>query len=99
MNWRNLYGAGVPGEIEPDAGSVLQMFRIRAGRRPDAPQLHYFGTTLDRAAVDRLSDALAAGLERRGVGPATASRSPCRTRPSASSPSSPCGSCARRSSR
>ncbi|GGU91555.1 long-chain-fatty-acid--CoA ligase [Actinomadura cremea] len=68
MNWRELYGAGVPDEIRPDAGSVLQLFRIRTAERPDAPQLHYFGTTLDRAATDRLSDALAAGLERRGVG-------------------------------
>ncbi|WP_026403481.1 class I adenylate-forming enzyme family protein [Actinomadura rifamycini] len=68
MNWRELYGAGVPDEIAPDAGSVLELFRIRTAERPDAPQLHYFGTTLDRAATDRLSDALAAGLERRGVG-------------------------------
>ncbi|QFG22471.1 class I adenylate-forming enzyme family protein [Actinomadura sp. WMMB 499] len=68
MNWRKLYGAGVPGEIHPDAGSVLQLFRIRLGRRPDAPLLHYFGTTFDHADTDRLSDALAAGLERRGVG-------------------------------
>ena len=68
-HWRRLYGAGVPGEIGPEAGSVVELFRRRAAERPDAPQLHYFGTTLDRAGADRLSDALAAGLERRGVGP------------------------------
>ncbi|WP_026402044.1 class I adenylate-forming enzyme family protein [Actinomadura rifamycini] len=68
MNWRELYGPGVPGEIAPEAGDVVALFRRRAAERPDAPQLHYFGTTLDRAATDRLSDALAAGLERRGVG-------------------------------
>ncbi|MEO3827893.1 AMP-binding protein [Actinomadura sp. B10D3] len=66
--WRSLYGEGVPGEIEIEGGSVVELFRRRAAERPDAPQLHYFGATLDRAATDRLSDALAAGLEKRGVG-------------------------------
>ncbi|NDU76808.1 AMP-binding protein [Actinomadura sp. DSM 109109] len=67
-HWRELYGAGVPGEIEPEAGGVVGLFRRRVAERPDAPQLHYFGATIDRAGTDRLSDALAAGLERRGVG-------------------------------
>jgi long-chain acyl-CoA synthetase len=66
--WQALYAPGVPGEIELEADSVVELFRRRVAERPDAPQLHYFGTTLDRAEVDRLSDAFAAGLERRGVG-------------------------------
>ncbi|MCP9967946.1 AMP-binding protein [Actinomadura madurae] len=66
--WRSLYGEGVPGEIEVEGGSVVELFRRRAAERPDAPQLHYFGATLDRAGTDRLSDALAAGMEKRGVG-------------------------------
>ncbi|MGI5205055.1 AMP-binding protein [Spirillospora sp. CA-108201] len=66
--WRSLYGAGVPEEIDVRAENVVEMFRRRVADRPDAPQLHYFGATLDRAETDRLSDAFAAGLERRGVG-------------------------------
>ncbi|GLY85378.1 class I adenylate-forming enzyme family protein [Actinoallomurus iriomotensis] len=66
--WQALYGPGVPGEIDVEADSVVELFRRRVAERPGAPQLHYFGTTLDRAEVDRLSDAFAAGLERRGVG-------------------------------
>lgn len=66
--WQTLYGEGVPGEIDPGPENVVEMFRRHAAARPDAPQLHYFGATLDRAGTDRLSDAFAAGLESRGVG-------------------------------
>jgi long-chain acyl-CoA synthetase len=66
--WQALYGSGVPDEIGIEADSVVELFRRRVAERPDAPQLHYFGTTLDRAEVDRLGAAFAAGLQRRGVG-------------------------------
>jgi long-chain acyl-CoA synthetase len=66
--WQSLYGDGVPGRIDVGSETVVRLFRRHAAERPDAPQLHYYGATLDRAATDRLSDALAAGLERRGVG-------------------------------
>ena len=35
----------------------------------DAPCLHFYGRTLSRGEVDQLSDALAVGLQRRGVKP------------------------------
>ena len=38
------------------------MFQASVAAHPDAPLIHYFGTTLSVADVDRASDALAAAL-------------------------------------
>ena len=45
------------------------MFRASVAAHPDAPLVHYFGTTLSVADVDRASDALAAALVADGFAP------------------------------
>jgi long-chain acyl-CoA synthetase len=42
--------------------TALDMFRSAVGRRPDLPLLRYFGRDLTATDVDRVTDALAAGL-------------------------------------
>lgn len=65
--WRSLYDPDVPGDVEAEPGGMVGMFARRVAQSPDAPQLHYFGTTLTRADVDRRSAALAGGFSRLGV--------------------------------
>jgi long-chain acyl-CoA synthetase len=66
--WRALYGP-VPATIVPTSKTGLDMFRAMARRNREAPLVHYFDQTLTVDEVDRLSDGLAAGLQRRGVLP------------------------------
>ncbi|MEA2254345.1 MAG: long-chain acyl-CoA synthetase, partial [Solirubrobacteraceae bacterium] len=67
--WLARYGEGQPADIEPEHESALAMFQATARRLPDAPAIHYFDATLTHRDVDELSDALAAALAARGVGP------------------------------
>jgi long-chain acyl-CoA synthetase len=64
--WLAQYRAGTPHDIPVDGeggfASALAMFEATAAAHADAPLIHYAGTTLTVADVDRMSDALAAGL-------------------------------------
>jgi long-chain acyl-CoA synthetase len=57
----------VPADIQPAADTALAMFRATAARGGDAPLLYYFDRALTLAECDALSDALAVGLQQRGV--------------------------------
>jgi long-chain acyl-CoA synthetase len=66
--WLDLY-RDVPQAIRPTSDTALAMFRATVARNPRAPLVHYFEQKLTAGECDALSDALAAGLERRGVLP------------------------------
>jgi long-chain acyl-CoA synthetase len=71
--WLAQYRAGTPTDIplggEGGFASALAMFAATAAAHPGAPLIHYAGTTLSVADVDRMSDALAAGLVADGFAP------------------------------
>jgi long-chain acyl-CoA synthetase len=67
--WLALYDEGLPADIDADYANCLEMFAAAVERAPERPLVHYFGTTLTVADVDRLSDGLAVALRRFGVGP------------------------------
>jgi long-chain acyl-CoA synthetase len=58
---------GLPPTIAPKTETALEMFRATAARDPGAPLAHYFERSLTFTECDRLSDALAVALQRRGV--------------------------------
>src|SRR3954452_17633022 len=64
--WLAQYRAGTPPDIpvggEGGVASALAMFEATAAAHPDAPLIHYAGTTLTVTDVDRMSSALATGL-------------------------------------
>jgi long-chain acyl-CoA synthetase len=64
--WLDLY-RGLPPTIAPKTETALEMFRATAARDPGAPLAHYFERSLTFRECDRLSDALAVALQRRGV--------------------------------
>jgi long-chain acyl-CoA synthetase len=64
--WLALYPAGSPTDIEVEHDTALAMFENAVRRSPDAALLQYFDATLTVRQVDELTDALAAGLQRRG---------------------------------
>jgi long-chain acyl-CoA synthetase len=66
--WLGSYEPGLPGEIEPEYASALELFRATARAHGARPFIHYFASTITFAEADRLSDALAAGLRGLGVG-------------------------------
>jgi long-chain acyl-CoA synthetase len=60
--WLALYEEGQPADYEIEFDNALDMFRAGLARDPDGDALKYFDGTLSRQELDRLSDALAAGL-------------------------------------
>jgi long-chain acyl-CoA synthetase len=66
--WLGLY-RNVPPTIQPASDTALAMFAATLARDPAAPLVHYFDRTLTAADCDALSDALAVGLQERGVEP------------------------------
>jgi long-chain acyl-CoA synthetase len=60
--WLALYEEGQPADYEIEFDNALEMFRAGLARDPDGDALKYFDGTLSRQELDRLSDALAAGL-------------------------------------
>ncbi|MCC7122644.1 MAG: AMP-binding protein [Gammaproteobacteria bacterium] len=66
--WLAQYSPGVPPDIQPEFPDALSMFRRALERDPQRALLHYFDASLTTGEVDRLSDALAAGLAARGIG-------------------------------
>jgi len=71
--WLARYRAETPSDI-PVSGeggfeSALAMFQASVAAHPDAALIHYVGTTMSVAEVDRASDALAVALVADGVAP------------------------------
>ena len=69
LPWLNLYDEGRPGELELDDESMLSAFRRTATRVPDRTATLYFDTPVSYRELDRLTDALAAGLHSEGFEP------------------------------
>ncbi len=70
--WLARYRAETPSDIslggEGGFDSALAMFSATVSAHPDAPLIHYVGTTMSVGEVDRASDALAAALVADGFG-------------------------------
>ena len=66
--WHVHYDPGLPALLTPPHDTLLELFADAAWRAPEAPLIHYFGTTLSVRTIDRMSDAFAAALAERGVG-------------------------------
>jgi long-chain acyl-CoA synthetase len=64
--WLDLY-KGVKPELTPACDTALDMFRATLARNPNAPLVYYFERALSAAECDAMSDALAVGLQERGV--------------------------------
>lgn len=64
--WLSLY-QGVRADLTPKSETALGMFRATLERNPNAPLVHYFDRALTAAELDTMSDALAVGLQERGV--------------------------------
>ena len=60
--WLALYDEGVPADLEAPFPDCVSMFDAAVRDHPDRPLVHYFGTTLTVAEVDRQSAALAAAM-------------------------------------
>jgi long-chain acyl-CoA synthetase len=65
--WLDLYQTSAA-SISPEATTGLDMFRSTLARDPDATLAFYFDRALTAGALDAMSSALAASLEKRGVG-------------------------------
>ena len=61
--WLALYDEGVPADITIPFATGLAMFDAAVVKDQAAPCLHYFDSTLTLGEVDRLSAALAVGLQ------------------------------------
>ncbi len=64
--WIGLY-RGVRPELKPACETGLDMFRTTLERNGSAPLVHYFDGSLSFSDCDAMSDALAVGLQARGV--------------------------------
>jgi long-chain acyl-CoA synthetase len=64
--WLRHYGRARPHDIELEHESMLAAFSQTAQRLADRPAILYFDTPISFAELDRLSDALAAGLQAEG---------------------------------
>jgi long-chain acyl-CoA synthetase len=60
--WLALYDEGVPADLEAPFPDCVTMFDTALRDHPEAPLVHYFGTTMTVADVDRQSAALAAAM-------------------------------------
>lgn len=66
--WLSLYDEGTPADNEIEFENALDAFRATVARAAGRPLIHYFDATLTVGEVDRMSDALAVGLARLGIG-------------------------------
>jgi long-chain acyl-CoA synthetase len=64
--WLELYGSGIPHEIEPEHDSMLAAFKASVERGAERTALQYFESAITFGELDELSDALAAGLKDEG---------------------------------
>src|SRR3954451_1471199 len=60
--WLVMYDDGVPATLEAPFPDCVTMFDSAVRNHPDKPLVHYFGTSLTVAEVDRQSAALAVAL-------------------------------------
>src|SRR3954447_14821391 len=67
--WLKLYDESAPRAIELEHESALHMCAPAVQRPPGRPAIRYFDTELTWGELDRLSDALAAGLRGLGIAP------------------------------
>ncbi|MEU7813605.1 AMP-binding protein [Pseudonocardia sp. NPDC049154] len=67
--WLARYPAGRAPSLQVEHESALALFTSAVKAAPDAPALHYFGTSISWARLDTASDALAALLTARGFAP------------------------------
>lgn len=66
--WIASYADGVPDDLEPVTGSLLDIVTASARDYPDAPALQFFGRTMSYRDLVEAIDRVAAGLRERGVG-------------------------------
>lgn len=66
--WQALYPTGLEPGVSAEFATVVDAWRHRVRTAPESPALVYFDTTLSAERVDRMSDALAAGLRGLCVG-------------------------------
>lgn len=66
--WIASYAAGVPDDLEPVSGTLLDIVEASARDYPDAPALQFFGRTTSYRELVEAVDRVAAGLRERGVG-------------------------------
>jgi long-chain acyl-CoA synthetase len=64
--WIGLY-RGVGPELKPACETALDMFRATLARNASAPLIYYFDRAISAAECEAMSDALAVGLQERGV--------------------------------
>jgi long-chain acyl-CoA synthetase len=67
--WIRSYAEGVPEDLDPVSGSLIDIVEASARDYPDAPALEFFGRTTSYRRLDEQIRAAAAGLRDLGVGP------------------------------
>ena len=67
--WLARYRPGCPAGIEPEYGSLTDMFAAAVRGGPDRPAIRYFDASITLGELDALSDAFAAALADRGFAP------------------------------
>ncbi|MDY0829047.1 long-chain-fatty-acid--CoA ligase [Microbacterium sp. BG28] len=65
--WVRSYAAGVPDDLEPVSGSLLDIVQASAREYPDAVALQFFGRETTYRELDRAISRAAAGLHAQGV--------------------------------
>ncbi|MFN3599868.1 MAG: class I adenylate-forming enzyme family protein [Dietzia sp.] len=66
--WRELYRPGLDESLVGRRTTLVDAWRSRVDTSPDRTAIAYFDTSLSAREVDRMSDALGAALQERGVG-------------------------------
>ncbi|QAY61477.1 long-chain fatty acid--CoA ligase [Microbacterium protaetiae] len=66
--WTASYADGVPIDLEPVSGSLVDIVAASARDYPDAPALQFFGRETTYRQLQEQIDRAAAGLKARGVG-------------------------------
>ncbi|MEQ6898267.1 long-chain-fatty-acid--CoA ligase [Microbacterium sp. KR10-403] len=66
--WTASYAAGVPEDLDPVSGSLVDIVAASARDYPDAPALQFFGREATYRELQDQIDRAAAGLKRLGVG-------------------------------
>jgi long-chain acyl-CoA synthetase len=67
--WIASYAEGVPADLDPVEGSLVDIVEASARDYPDAPALQFFGRETTYRALLEAIERAAAGLQARGVGP------------------------------
>jgi len=66
--WLKQYGPGQPADLDVPDQSMLEAIARQAEAYPDFPLMKYFDGVISYRELDRMSDALAVALRRRGFG-------------------------------